>query len=197
MKLKFPEDDIPAHLVRPHYSMVMKMHRYYNELNTRQELAYIKYAAFFVVAVFWFAVMEGKGLIGNCLVAVSCTGFGVLFTFVMSSRFISSGIDENRLNWEKIGKELEEKYSSIIGSSYFKTIHKLSAKQYLITIFSRMTLFAFVGISTIYSGVLFSMRKNPNFAISVGAISSIALVATMIFLARNMRGCQKLTSSPP
>lgn len=192
MKLKFPEEDLPAHLVRPHYSMVMKMHRHYNKLNTRQELAYVKYVAFFVIAFIGFAVMEGKGLIGNYLIAVACTGFGVLFAFVMSSQFISSEIDENRLNWEKIGKELEEKYSSIIGSSYFKMIHKLTAKQYLITIFSRITLFAFVGISTIYSAVMLSMRKNPNFATSVGAISSIALIAAMIFLARNIRACQKV-----
>jgi len=192
VKLKFPEDDLPAHLVRPHYSMVMKMHRHYNKMNTRQELAYIKYVAFFVIAFIGFAVMEGKGLVGNYLIAVACTGFGVIFAFVMSSRFISSEIDENRLNWEKIGKELEEKYSSIIGSSYFKMIHKLTAKQYLITIFSRITLFAFVGISTIYSAVMLSMRKNPNFAISVGVISSIALIAAMIFLARNIRACQKV-----
>ena len=192
MKLKLPKEDIPAHLVRPHYSMVMKMHRHYNKMHTQQELAYVKYVAFFVIAFIGFMAMEGKGLIGNYLIAVACTGSGVLSAFVMSSRFISSEIDENRLNCEKIGKELEEKYSSIIGSSYLKMIHKLTAKQYRITIFSRITLFAFVGISTIYSAVILSMRKNPNFAISFGIISSIALIAAMIFLARNIRACQKV-----
>jgi len=90
MKLEFPREEIPPHLVEPHYKMVMDMHMHYDKMHTRQEFTYIKYAGFFILAFLGFMLMEGKGLIGDYLIAVVCTGFGVLFASVMATLFISS-----------------------------------------------------------------------------------------------------------
>ena len=192
MKLKIPEESIPPHLVRPHYSMVMKKHRHYNKMHTRQELSYTMYVVLFFTAFIGFIIMEGKGFINNYFVAVSFTGFGILFAFVLSSRFISSEIDKNRLICEQLGKKLEEGYPSLISSSYFKMIDKLTAKEYRITIFSRITLFALVGISMAHSAVILSISKSPYLAVLVGVIVSIALIKAMLFLARNIKTYQKV-----
>lgn len=153
MKLEFPREEIPPHLVEPHYKMVMDMHMHYDKMHTRQEFTYIKYAGFFILAFLGFMLMEGKGLIGDYLIAVVCTGFGVLFASVMATLFISSEIDWKRSIYEKEGKALEDRYPSIINFSYFQMISKLNTNRYRATLFSRLIPFAFVGILTIWSAL--------------------------------------------
>lgn len=192
MKLEFPREEIPPHLIEPHYKMVMDMHMHYDKMHARQEFTYIKYAGFFILAFFGFMMMEGKGLIGNYLIAVTCTGFGVLFASVMANLFISSEIDWKRSIYEQEGKALEERYPSIINFSYFKMISKLSTTRYRATLLARLTPFTFVGGMTIWSAVMLALKTSSNLAIIVGVGSSIVLVATMIFLARNIKACQKI-----
>ena len=93
MKVEFPKEEIPSHLVEPHYKMVMDMHMHYEKMHTKQEFSYIKYAGFFLLAFLGFMLMEGKGPIGDYLIAVVWTGLGVLFAFVMAMLFISSDIN--------------------------------------------------------------------------------------------------------
>ena len=73
MKLEFPREEIPPQLIEPHYKMVMDMHMHYDKMHARQEFTCIKYAGFFILAFFGFMMLEGKGLISNYLIAVSCT----------------------------------------------------------------------------------------------------------------------------
>lgn len=191
MKLEFPREEIPPHLVEPHYKMVMDMHMHYDKMHTRQEFTYIKYAGFFILAFLGFMLMEGKGLIGDYLIAVVCTGFGVLFASVMATLFISSEIDWKRSTYEKEGKALEEKHPSIIKFNYFKMISKLNKNRYRAILLSRLAPFTFVGVLTVWSAVMLALKTSSNFAITIGVGSSIALVAIMIFITRNMRACQK------
>ncbi|PCI94126.1 hypothetical protein COB11_04315 [Candidatus Aerophobetes bacterium] len=190
MKLEFPREDIPDHLVEPHYKMVMDMHMHYDKMHSRQEFTYIKYAGFFILAFLGFMLMEGKGLIGDYLIAVVCTGFGVLFASVMTTLFISSEIDWKRSIYEKEGKVLEERYPSIINFNYFKMISKLNPSRYRATLFLRLTPSIFVGILTIWSAVMLSMKTSLNLAITIGVASSFVLFATMGFLARKIKKCQ-------
>jgi len=187
MKLEFPREEIPPHLIEPHYKMVMDMHMHYDKMHARQEFTYIKYAGFFILAFFGFMMMEGKGLIGNYLIAVTCTGFGVLFASVMATLFISSEIDWKRSIYEQEGRALEERYPSIINFNYFKMIRKLNTARYRATLLARLTPFTFVGGMTIWSAVMLALKTSSNLAIIVGVGSSIVLVATMIFLARKIK----------
>lgn len=187
MKVEFPKEEIPSHLVEPHYKMVMDMHMNYEKMHTKQEFSYIKYAGFFLLAFLGFMLMEGKGLIGDYLIAVVWTGFGVLFASVMAMLFISSDIDWKRSLYEKEGKDLEDRYPSVINFKYFQTVSKLSRNRYRATLLARLAPFAFVGILTIWSAVTLSMRTRSNLAITVGIGASAILVATTVLLVRNMK----------
>ncbi len=190
MKLEFPREEIPPHLVEPHYKMVMDMHMHYEKMHTRQEFTYIKYAGFFILAFLGFMPMEGKGLIGDYLIAVVFTGFGVLFASVMAMLFISSEIDWKRSLYEKEGKALEDKYHSIVNFKYFQSISTLKTNRYKAMLFARLIPFSFVGALTIWSAITLSMKTSSSLAIPIGVASSIVLIATMGFLARNIKAGQ-------
>jgi hypothetical protein len=194
MKVEFPKEEIPTHLVEPHYKMVMDMHMHYEKMHTKQEFSYLKYAGFFLLAFLGFMLMEEKGLIGDYLIAVVWTGFGVLFASVMAMLFISSDIDWKRSLYEKEGKDLEDRYPSVINFKYFQTVSKLSTSRYIAVLLARLVPFAFVGILTIWSAVALSMRTSSNLAITVGVGASVILVAAMVFLGRNMKKGQNLVT---
>ena len=165
--------------------MVMDMHMHYDKTHARQELTYIKYVGFFILAFYGFMMMEEESLIGNYLIAVNCTGFWFLFASVMATLFISSEIDWKRSIYEQEEKALEERYPSIINFSYFKMISKLNTARYRATLLARLTSFTSLGGMIIWSAVMLALKTSSNLAITVGVGSSIVLVATMIFLARN------------
>lgn len=191
MKVAFPREEIPPHLVESRYKMAMDMHMHYDKMHTQQELAYIKYAGFFILAFLGFMLVEGKGLISDYLIAVVCTGFGVLFTSVMNALFISSEIEQNRAIYEEEGKSLEEKYPSIINFHYFRMMSNLNASRYRAALFSRLLPFVFVGSLTIWSAVTLSLKTSSTLAIVVGVASSVALAITVSFVARNIKKHQK------
>jgi hypothetical protein len=56
MTLEFPREEIPPHLIEPHYKMVIDMHMHYDKMHARQEFTYIKYAGFFILAFLGFSL---------------------------------------------------------------------------------------------------------------------------------------------
>lgn len=190
MIVEFPKEDMDAHLVEPHYKMVMEMHMHYEKMHTKQQLIYIKYVGFFILSCLGFIIMQEKGFIDDYLIAIVFTGSGVLFASVMTMLFTSGNIDWKRALYEEEGKKLEEKYQPMINSNYFQAIDNLKISRYRVTLFSRLVPFAFVGVSTVWSAVMLSIKTSSNFAAFVGILSLVILVSSMGFLARNMKKCQ-------
>lgn len=193
MRLDFPREDIPTHLVEPHYKFLMDAHMHYDKMRTEREFSYIKYAGFFALASLAFMMMQDKGLVSDYLIGVIFTGFGVLLASAMGMIFISAGIDWKLARCANEGSELEEKYQSIVNFSYFQAVNSVRVSRYRAALFFRLFPFVFVGIFTVLAGVGLSMRISTNLATFVGIASSTALIVATFFLARTTKRRQLLS----
>jgi len=144
----------------------------------------MKYVGFFVIASIIFFIMQSKGILFDSLIGILFTGFGILLAYVGDLIFISCDNDLKLAHYIKNGKEIEEKYQSMINSSYFRVVESYRILNNKLTIFSRLWPFCFVGFFTGFVGVTLSMQYSNKLVIFVGVITSVLLVSSVIFLSR-------------
>lgn len=121
----------------------------YDKMHAQQELTYIKYACFFICTFVGFMLIEEKGLVGDYIIALVCTGFGALCASFLVILFTSSEINWKHSVYDKEGETLEEKHQLVINFNYFKVIGKLNTNRYRARLLARLTLFTLIGGLTI------------------------------------------------
>jgi hypothetical protein len=167
----------------PHYQFLVDTYMRFEQRQAKLEFSYLKYAGFFAIASL-FIVMQNEGIIVDHLPEVIYAGVGILFAMAMRMLFFSFDLDRKIAYHVNEGKELEEKYCSIIDFCYFAAIDSVKNKRFQGAVASRLIPFAFVGFFTIWAGVVEAAKNGIGTALIVG-ISSVALLVFTIFYLLN------------
>lgn len=111
-------------------------------------------------------------------------GFGVLFVSTMHMIFIISNTDWQLAQCTDEGKEVKEKYPTLIQSHHFRTVDSMKVLRYRLALALGFAPFIFVGILTIAAGIALAMKTSTNIAAIIGSISAAVLSILVFFLAR-------------
>jgi hypothetical protein len=182
--MKITSSDIPIELVEPHYNFLKKMHMSCEKMQLKQGFSYVKYAGLFLAISFLWITLTNRDFFSDYLSGIICMGFGVLFVSAMHMIFIISNIDWQLAQYTDEGKEVEEKYPTLIQSRHFRTVDAMKVLRYRLALALRFAPFIFVGILTIAAGVALAMRTSTNMAAIIGSISAAVLSIVVFFLAR-------------
>jgi len=137
MQIQFPQEQIPSDEIEPYYKHIMKMHMHFEKIALNQNLSYMKYATFFVIAYILFTVLGNKGILSNSSYAILFTGIGVLISMIFSLLFISKDTDYKLAQYSSIGRYLESQHPQIINMQYFTRINSHTQKHKMALILLR------------------------------------------------------------
>ena len=182
----FSSENLSPEEVRLAYKTLTDRHSRYSKLQSEGAVLYVKWLAIFLGAAFVFLIVLGRNStvpIVNWLLVVflGIASLGFFFT-IMRQDF---QYDREVIRSVKIGKQLEEKYPSIISSRYFHFLD--DDDSYRALLFGRFAPAALLALLTAATGIYLSAGFSFFLAVGVGLLSLAATVVAIRFFSRTIK----------
>lgn len=134
------------------------------------------------------SLVFSKGDLSNWLLSItSLCGFGLLSLSVFSSLFVLPQIDLQRYSHQKRGKILEDALGPKIGSRLFSKFDQIEPRRYAVSIYSRLSPVAIIGIPATLSFIKLLSRVSPDLVIPTAITLSAGLIVLSGFIVMKIK----------